>query len=32
MLSVGSQFPRFKVKATVSNDLNTAFVDIDNDT
>src|SRR4249919_1836956 len=32
MLSVGEKFPQFKVKATVSNDLNTAFFDIDNNT
>ena len=32
MLSVGEKFPQFKVKATVSNDLNKAFVDIDNQT
>ena len=32
MLSVGEKFPQFKVKATVSNDLNNAFVDIDNNT
>lgn len=32
MLSVGEKFPQFKVKATVSNDLDTAFVDIDNST
>jgi peroxiredoxin (alkyl hydroperoxide reductase subunit C) len=32
MLSVGEKFPQFKVKATVSNDLDTAFVDIDNNT
>ncbi len=30
MLSVGSKFPTFKVKATVSTDLAKAFVDIDN--
>lgn len=29
-LGVGQQFPQFSVKATVSNDINTAFVDIDN--
>jgi alkyl hydroperoxide reductase subunit AhpC len=28
MLSVGQQFPAFSMKATVSNDINTAFVDI----
>jgi peroxiredoxin (alkyl hydroperoxide reductase subunit C) len=32
MLSVGAPFPRFKVKATVSTDLNNAFIDIDNST
>lgn len=32
MLTVGEKFPHFKLKATVANDLNTAFVDIDNDT
>lgn len=32
MLTVGEKFPQFKVKATVSNDLGTAFVDIDNNT
>ncbi len=32
MLSVGDRFPQFKLKATVSNDLNTAFVDINNQT
>jgi peroxiredoxin (alkyl hydroperoxide reductase subunit C) len=32
MLSVGEQFPKFKVKATVSTDLNKAFTDIDNQT
>ncbi len=32
MLSVGEKFPEFKLKATVSNDLETAFVDIDNNT
>jgi lipoyl-dependent peroxiredoxin subunit C len=32
MLSVGEKFPQFNVKATVSNDLNSAFVDINNDT
>ncbi|CAN5208303.1 peroxiredoxin [soil metagenome] len=32
MLSVGEKFPQFKLKATVSNDLNTAFTDITNDT
>jgi len=32
MLSVGDKFPQFNVKATVSTDLKTAFVDINNDT
>ena len=32
MLTVGQKFPQFNLKATVSNDLNTAFVDIDNNT
>lgn len=32
MLSVGAPFPQFKVKATVSTDLNNAFIDIDNNT
>ena len=32
MLTVGDKFPQFNLKATVSNDLNTAFVDIDNNT
>ncbi len=32
MLSVGEKFPQFKLKATVSNDLSTAFVDISNQT
>ena len=32
MLTVGDKLPQFKLKATVSNDLNTAFVDIDNNT
>ncbi|HRQ63276.1 MAG TPA: peroxiredoxin [Xanthomonadaceae bacterium] len=32
MLSIGDKLPRFRLKATVSNDLATAFVDIDNDT
>lgn len=32
MLSVGAPFPQFKVKATVSTDLNNAFIDIDNST
>ena len=32
MLTVGNKLPQFKLKATVSNDLKNAFVDIDNDT
>lgn len=32
MLTVGNPLPAFKLKATVSTDLNKAFVDIDNDT
>ena len=32
MLTVGDKFPQFNLKATVSNDLSTAFVDIDNNT
>ncbi len=32
MLTVGDTFPTFKLKATVNNDINTAFVDIDNNT
>ncbi|HEX2082067.1 MAG TPA: peroxiredoxin [Xanthomonadaceae bacterium] len=32
MLSVGDKLPEFKLKATVSTDLNNAFVDIDNTT
>lgn len=32
MLGVGKKFPQFKVKATVSNDMKTAFQDISNDT
>ena len=32
MLSVGDKLPAFKVKATVSTDLNKAFVEIDNNT
>lgn len=32
MLTIGDKLPQFKLKATVSNDLDTAFVDIDNDT
>lgn len=32
MLGVGSRLPEFKVKATVSTDMEKAFVDISNDT
>lgn len=32
MLSVGEKFPQFKVTATVSTDLKSAFTEIDNDT
>ena len=32
MLTIGDKFPPFKLKATVSTNLDTAFVDIDNDT
>jgi len=32
MLSVGDKFPAFRLKATVSTDLATAFTDIDNQT
>jgi len=32
MLGIGSKFPQFKLKATVSNDLKNAFKDIDNNT
>ena len=32
MLTVGNKLPQFKLKATVSNDLKNAFVDIDNNT
>lgn len=32
MLGVGKKLPQFKVKATVSNDVKTAFQDITNDT
>ncbi|MFT6071979.1 MAG: peroxiredoxin (alkyl hydroperoxide reductase subunit C) [Alphaproteobacteria bacterium] len=31
-LGVGEQFPKFNVKATVSNDIDTAFIDVNNDT
>lgn len=30
MLTIGDQFPKFQVKAVVSNDINNAFVDINN--
>lgn len=30
MLGIGQKFPEFKVKATISNDVTTAFTDIDN--
>ena len=32
MIGVGKKFPEFKLKATVSNDLSTAFQEIDNNT
>ena len=32
MLAVGDKFPEFNVKATVSNDIEKAFVDINNET
>ena len=32
MLTVGDKLPSFNLKATVSTDLNKAFVDIDNET
>ncbi len=32
MLGVGDNFPKFNVKATVSNDIETAFTDITNET
>jgi len=32
MLSVGKPFPKFNLKATVSNDINTAFTEVSNDT
>ena len=32
MLSVGDQFPKFKLKATVSTNLDQAFTEIDNNT
>lgn len=32
MLGVGQKFPQFNVKATVSNDLKTAFADVSNET
>lgn len=31
MLSVGQQFPDYNVKATISNDINDAFIDINQD-
>ncbi len=31
MLTVGQRFPAFKVKATVANDLDRAFIEIDNE-
>lgn len=32
MLTVGDKFPEFKTKATVSTDLDKAFIDVDQDT
>lgn len=32
MLGIGKKFPKFNVKAVVSNDMKTAFVDVDNET
>jgi len=32
MLTIGDQFPRFELTATVSNDMQTAFQNINNDT
>ncbi|MCS6885334.1 MAG: peroxiredoxin [Acidobacteriota bacterium] len=32
MLGVGEKFPQFSLKATVSNDLKTAFTEVNNDT
>ena len=32
MLTIGDQFPRFNLKATVSTDINSAFIDVDNNT
>jgi alkyl hydroperoxide reductase subunit AhpC len=32
MLGIGQKFPEFKVKATINNDVATAFTDIDNKT
>lgn len=32
MLTVGDQFPKFQMKATISRDINNAFVDINNET
>ncbi|MCF6767315.1 peroxiredoxin [Thiotrichales bacterium 19S11-10] len=31
MLTVGDKLPKFEVKATVSNDLNNAFIDVNNE-
>ena len=31
MLSVGKQFPKFNLKATVSNDISTAFTEVSNE-
>ena len=32
MLGIGKKFPQFKMKATVSNDIKTAFQDVSNET
>lgn len=32
MLGIGKKFPQFRMKATVSNDLSTAFIDVENKT
>ena len=32
ILSVGAKFPQFKLKARVTIDLNTGFIDIENNT
>jgi peroxiredoxin (alkyl hydroperoxide reductase subunit C) len=32
MLAVGDKLPQFRLKTTVSTDLNKVFTDIDNDT